>query len=85
MKKFKATDLVKIGFGKISINESQAKPRLQSVQFSNNRVGNIKKTKTKGIYTVIGSVQFKAGEVFGWDGDASRMDNLIPIAEEKAK
>lgn len=55
MRQYKVLQTVGFASGVIGLSADQARPRLRALE----------KTKTNGIYKLIGSVEFKAGEVIG--------------------
>ncbi len=67
-----------IGAGKLKLTPAQAEPRLTA--------GQIAPTEKEGVFDIVAPVQFKRGEVFGYDGDFSPvvLEDMAPVKDAEA-
>lgn len=77
MKKYKAIENVRLSIGVVILDEGQAKSRIHNLNPSDNKTRMIEKTANENEYQINGYINFKAGEVFQWSGDTSRMSGLV--------
>ncbi len=80
MKKVRVTGFcATLGSGKIELTPEQAGPRVNA--------GTIAATKKDGVFEVVGQVQFKRGEVFGYDGEfpPSLLEDMSPVKDAVQK
>jgi hypothetical protein len=75
---YKAEGIVSLHSGVVAVTADQAKRRRQSLSPIKGQVEIIKdddgnKSFGEGLYAVTSQVQFKAGEVFGYDGSIPKM------------
>ena len=82
MKTYTAEEPIMIREGNVVITDEQALWRLRS--------RNIEATDDEGVYSVVGHVQFKAGESFGWDGEPPKAERhfvreVAPAAQAEAE
>ena len=78
MKTYKTTSPVYLFAGEIALDDSQAKPRLES--------GLIKPTETEGVYRITKEICFRAGEVIGLGNpDLATLKKLDPVEDVPEK
>lgn len=63
MKEYKAKAVISLHAGKVALTPEQVAPRMHALE----------EEKKKGVYTIKDTIHFKAGEVFGYDGDIPKV------------
>lgn len=81
MQRYKVLDTISLHTGILDLTEAQATPRKDALI-----------SLGEGLYEIIKPVEFKAGEIIGYDGDINRdlTEKLLPaeeapVAEKPAK
>lgn len=64
MKEYKATAVISLHAGKVMLSKEQASPRMHALDVVD---------KKNDVYSIKSTIQFKAGEVFSYDGDIPKM------------
>lgn len=83
MKIFKANKAVMINHGLVELTEDQARKRSHAIKETNitsDAFKNVDDDKKREVFEVTGQFQFKAGEVFGYDGELNK--TLAPAVDE---
>jgi len=74
MKTYKALSPIKISSGKVRLDNEQSKSRIKNINPSDNRTKMIESTQDENVFLILGNIEFKKGEKFGWDGERGRLD-----------
>lgn len=75
MKTYKTKKPISLSGGEVGLTDDQYKRREST--------GQLKKTRKKGIYEIVDSVSFKAGEVFTFSGAVKALLEVLELIEEK--